>query len=359
MTTLDRYLLTRAISTLARTMLALVSVYVLVDLLTHRQSQIVRGDVPWPIVFQYYAAFAPQIIQQVAPLAMLVSALLVLGDAAQHNEVTAALAGGVSLRRFVRMPVAVGAAFALGLFALQQGAGAAAAREAVSLRNAYFSQSPDILREGASWANLSGRWTCHIRKFNRIALTGEDVFIHSLGAEILEQVEVRRIYWDDGTERWMLEDGVWWEFPAGRAAGTDTRVTLREAPFTESPDVLFALKEPPGTKTAAELANDLRAAAARNVHVGPLWVDYHTNFSWPAVSLVMVGLAIPFALRLQRGGLAIGFGASIAIALAYVMVFHGATTLGHFGRLGPVTAAWLANFVFSITGAVLFYRTPT
>jgi lipopolysaccharide export system permease protein len=359
MTTLDRYLLTRVVSALARTMLALVSIYILVDLLTHRQGQITRGDVPWSIVFQYYLALTPQMIQQVAPLAMLVSALLVLGEAAQHNEVTAALAGGVSLRRFVRMPVLVGAAFALGLFTLHQGAGAAAAREAKSLENNYFSQNPNILRDGVDWANLSGRWTCHIRKFNRIALTGEDVFIHSLGAETFEQVEVRRIYWDDEAERWLLEDGVWWEFPAGSKRGLVTRVTQREAPFTETPAELFALEEEPDTKTAAELARDLRAAAARNVHVGPLWVDYHTNFSWPAVSFVMVGLAIPFALRLRRGGLAISFGASIAIALVYIMVFHGATTLGHFGRLGPITAAWLANGVFALTGLVLFYRTPT
>ena len=74
---------------------------------------------------------------------------------------------------------------------------------------------------------------------------------------------------------------------------------------------------------------------------------------------MMVGLAIPFAIRLRRGGLAISFGASLAIALTYLVVFSAAIALGHAGHLNPVTAAWFANALFFATGLVLFFRTPT
>ncbi len=73
----------------------------------------------------------------------------------------------------------------------------------------------------------------------------------------------------------------------------------------------------------------------------------------------MVWLAIPFAIRLRRGGIAIGFGVSIGIALAYMLLFFAGIGLGHLGKLPPVAAAWLANAVFLAFGMWLFHRTPT
>ena len=73
----------------------------------------------------------------------------------------------------------------------------------------------------------------------------------------------------------------------------------------------------------------------------------------------MIWLAIPFAMRLRRGGLAISFGASIAVAISFLILFVIGMTLGHVDRLPPLAAAWLANGVFLAIGLVLFYRTPT
>ena len=118
MKTLDRYLLLRMGSTLLQALVALSLVYVFIDLFTHRQVDIRRFNVPSEVVVQYYLNFLPSVIQRVAPFSLLISALLVLGDAAQNNEVTAVTASGISLRRFVRAPILLALAFAAGLFVL-------------------------------------------------------------------------------------------------------------------------------------------------------------------------------------------------------------------------------------------------
>ena len=362
MTILDRYLGSRILSTLVKTMVSLVLLFVLIDLLTHRRGDIVRHEVPWHAVARYYAAMAPRLLYayQIAALSMLVSALLVLGAAAQRNEVMAALAGGVGLRRLARMPVLIAAALAVAVFVMQETIGVRANREVERLDAQYFPESGHNKRPGVSWARLEGGWTCHVMKFNRIALTGENVFMHAIRPGVVEQIQAHRIFWDPDVGQWLLEDGRWFVFNTDKDwEGEVQRITQRAAPIRESPEVLFALDRDPDTKTVGQLAADIRRARRHGIPVRGHWADLHAKFSIPALSFVMIWLAIPFAMRLRRGGLAIGFGVSIAIALTYLMVFRVTMGLGHIERLGPAAAAWSANLAFLAFGLVLFRKTPT
>jgi len=355
---LDFYLARRMIGTLARTLLALVMIYILIDVLTHRDD-ITRYDVPTNVVLRYYLNSIPQLIYRVAPFAMLVASLLVLGDAVQNNEITAVLSGGISLRRFVVIPILVAGAFAFGLYYVNEEVGAEAAKEAERIETGYFSRNPDMERGGISWANLSGGWTCHIAKFNRIALTGENVLMYARTPESVQQIEARRIYWDEAAKKWMLEDGRWFTLNAQETAASGLRIRQQAAPFSETPDALFALEKKMETKTRRQLLAEIGSAEKRAVPAGALWVDYYAKFSQPALSFVMIWLAIPFAMRLRRGGLAISFATSVAIAIAYLLVFSVTMAMGHADRLSPLVAAWLANGLFFAIGVFLFWRTPT
>ncbi len=360
MKTLDKYLLRKMAASLIKVLVAFIILYILVDLLSTRREAILKYDVPGDVVLAYYAAMIPQIIGRVAALAMLVCGLLVLGNMAQDNEVTAALAGGVSLRRLVLVPAALAGVFAVGVFALQETIGPRAAQKASAIKGKYFSKNPDIDRPGVSWANLDGGWSVHILKFNRLALTGEHVFAECIRADRVEYIRARRIYWDGNLSRWMLEDGRWAVFePDLEQKLEDRRITLAAAPIQEPPKRLFALAMESDTKSAASLAADLKYARRRGIPTRHLWVDYYIKFSQPAVAFVMIWLAIPFAMKLRRGGLAISFGVSIAIAIAYLVVYGTGVGLGHVGHLAPFAAAWCANGLFLIVGLVLFVKTPT
>ncbi len=360
LTILDKYLSGRLLYTLLRSLVALVALFVIIDLLTQRREQIMRLDIPWTVVTLFYLAHIPWIVFQVAPLAILVAALMVLGETAQANEVTAALAGGISLRRFSRMPLLLGLVFALGLFVAQETVGTVAAERATRIERDHFSWNPDAERAGLTWARLSGGWTCHVLKFNRVALSGENVLMNAIREDAIEHIKARRIYWHEEREQWLIEDGHRLIFtPDGREIVAQERITQAAAPIEEHPDLLFAIDKPPETQTIFGLSAVIRHAARIGVPAQRLLVDYHVKFSQPAIAFVMMWLAIPFALRVRRGGVAIGFGASIAIALAYLTVFGISIALGNAGRMPPFLAAWLANFVFLATGVTLFLKTPT
>jgi len=364
MTLLDRHLAAQFLTGFVKTLVTLVLLYIFIDFLTARRADMVENEVPLGVILQYYANYSPQLIYRMSPLAVLLAGLLVFGTAAQHREIIAALAGGISMHRLVCVPVLLAALIALGVYTADTVFGAGATQTAQQLRLKYFERNPDSRRAGVSWPNLEGGWTAHVIKYNRIANTGEDVFIHAIREDAVEQIQARRIYWDPEFEgeagAWLLEDGVWVVFEPGASAVRESRrITQTEAPFDDSPEELFALEARPETKPSAALARDIERAEARGLPASQFWTNWHAKFAVPALNFVMIWLAIPFAMRVRRGGLAIGFGLSLVIGVSYLGLFAVTMALGNAGRLEPALAAWLPNALFFLVGMVLYSRTPT
>lgn len=358
----DRYIGKKLIGALFKSLLSFALLYVLIDFLTARQYSIDKYNVPWPVVGEYYATHIPTFMFKFQALAMalLVSTLLVLGKAAQDHEITSLLAGGTSMARIARVPVLLAVVLSVGVFAFENTLGIDSARLAERIEKQYFFRFTEEGGAGPSWTNLGEKkWSCHILRFNPIALTGRDVFIHAFTENGMEEIRANRIFWDPELNHWILEDGRWSSFKRDASTRDTTLITQQFAPFNETPEMLFALSQPPENKSVATLYRDLKSAEAMGVPAASGWVALHTKFSRPALCFVIVWLAIPFALKIRRGGLFISFGMSIALGLAFVMVHVVSVGLGTIGLLPPLVAAWLSTVVFLAGGVYLFRRMPT
>lgn len=359
---LDRYLGSRILVALVQSVFTIAFLFILIDLVTHRRADILKYDVPASIVAEYYLWFLPGMVRdfQIGAVAVLVSYLLVLGRAAQDREVVAMLASGIGLFRFIRIPALIGLLFALGVFVVTETIGVVAAQRVVELEAEYFEGGPEYDIAPVSWANLSGDWTCHVFAFDRNTMTGQGVLMLKLGEERVEQVEAEKIRWDEKTNRWMLIGGLWSVyFPKERMEVETREITVEPAPISDRPEALFVNDLNPGAKTLAELRSSIDTARHRRMPTQRAEVDYHSRFALPGISFVMMGIAIPFALYVGRGGLAAGLASSVGIGLAYLVVYAAAIGLGDLGRIEPWLAAWLANFVFGGAAAVLMLRTTT
>ena len=362
MTLLDRYLTRRVLVSTLMALAGLLLVVITIDLLTHRQEQIAKYHVgAWQVV-TYYVCYIPVLLfnYQILAVALLVGALMVFGRAAESNEITAALAAGVSLRRLALFPALAALGVSITAFAVQETVGDDAARIARYIEREYFSSKSEDARAGVSWAELDGGWTCHILKFNRKALTGEHLHLHAIRENSLEDIRAERIYWDESRREWIMENGRWAAYDLDQDwNSTVRRVTQEPAPIAEPPEMLFALDEAPETKSFMTLARDLRYAAERGMGVDKEWVYYHAKFARPLLSFIMIWLAIPFAMRLRRGGLGASLGVSVVVGLGYLICFYASLGLGYLEILSPIAAAWAANVIFLMLGMILMYRAPT
>ncbi len=360
MTILDRYLGRRVLGAMLKVMVSMVLLVVLIDLLTHTRENIVKYQTPPEKILLYYICMVPSILFEyhAAAMAALAAGMLVLGKAAQDQEITAAMAGGASLLKLMRAPLALAFGLSVAAFALGETAGVRAAQTGEIIRTQYLARYSGSDRSGASWTGLGGGWNCHVLKFNRLANSGEDVFLHSLTEEVIQEIRAGRIYWDATREQWLLENGIWCKlYPKQDWAQSVERITQMPAPFSETPEDLFALEQPASAKSAQQLASDLHRAQQRGIPVGSDWTEFHVKFARPSLCFIMMLLAIPFSIRFQRGGRAAGLGLSVAIALAYVLVFFASIGLGHLGKLPPFLAAWAANILFLAAGIALFKKT--
>ena len=136
----DRHLIRRFCANIVRTCLALVGLYVLIDILTARLEFIDSYDIPILVVLEYYALQIPKLLFQyhILAIAMLSSGVMIFGGLAERHEITSMLAGGVSLRRLARPVLALGLALAIGALAVSEFAGVHASARLEKIDQNYF-----------------------------------------------------------------------------------------------------------------------------------------------------------------------------------------------------------------------------
>jgi|GEM_PF-348120 len=362
LTRLDRFYLGRVVGTMIRILVSLVLLTAIIDLLLARQDNIVKYSIPLKAILTYYITLTPTILFEyhAAAISVLLAGLFVLGRAAQDNEFTALHGGGVSLLRAVRTPLAGALLFAVAIFVFQETLGVRAAQTFEDINQRYFSKTSGGVGKGFSRVDLDGGWTLHVLSFNRRALSGRNVFLHRSDADALEEIRARRIFWDAAENRWVLEDGVTTRYLTRENWRAVTRrITQETAPFSTPPDALFALDAPPITRTVTQLRADIQEAESRGIPTRNTRMALQLKFAQPALCPVMMWLALPFAIRLRRGGLLISLGAGGAIGLAYLACFYAFTGLGYIGKVPPFVAAWTPTLLFLGAAILLTRRSPT
>lgn len=365
MTTLDRYLAWRIASTFLKTCVSLILLFIIIDIVTHQRTRIIEQDVPAPIVIEYYLLMIPVILTnyQLAPLSLLVSGLMVFGNFVQRSEYTAALAGGIGLKRLLVAPLGVALILSGSLFVMNNSIGAYAAERTIEIDDHYFGKArrgDRSARNGIFWPGLENGWKCDVRKFNRQALTGENIFLYAVHEGRHEQIQARRLFWDENQETWFLEDGSWSVFDDQQDnLGQTTSFARIRAPFQASPDYLLTSEVNTDTRSMGELAKLHDKHASQGYTARRLYLDMHTKVVDPLLCVVFMGLAVPFSIRLGRGNVSVGLSVAIALGLGYIVLAGVTQGMGYSGQIPPGIAAWLPFALYFLGCFGLIYRTPT
>lgn len=365
MTILDGYLFRRVWAAFLKTCFSLVLLFIVFDVLTHRRGAILEHDIPAFVVIGYYLWLIPKMLNdfQLAPLSLLISGLLVFGSFVQRNEYMAMLAGGIGLRRMMLAPMAVALIATIGLYAMNELIGPTAAKRTIEMERTHFGSTKSRLeREGAGvfWPELENGWKCDVRSFNRVTFRGEGVFLYAIQNDRHEQIEAERIFWDAGRGVWMLEEGSWTVYdPGDGMTGRTRRILKTEAPFGDLPEHLLTSEVDTQTQSMAELSGLIEKHKNRSRTARRMRLDLHTKIVDPLVCILFMGLALPFSIRLGRGGLSVGLSIAVFVGLGYLVISGISHSMGYSGRLSPMTAAWLPFTVYFIGCSALILRTPT
>jgi len=355
----DRYLIREYVTFMGIGLAVAASLFVVIDLLKTLDKYL-RVKPPLMYIFEHFVYRLPAALHDGLPVVMLVATIFLFLTLSRYHELTALKAAGVSLYRVSAPVLGVGLVVAIGAGLFQE--------LALPVLNERGDEVDRVKIRGQAPRHLQSRQRLWVRsadtRFYRVELLNpatSDLY----GVTILEldrefrltgRLDARRAHWAAGG--WELSDGAYREVgPEGKVQTVPFGWTAMD--LKEELDDFLRIQKPVSAMSFWELRDYIVQLEAAGFQIRKYLVELYSKLSFPLVNLVMVLVAIPFALQSPRGGRLFGIGLAIIIMAGYLVVHYVALAFARADLLPPLIAAWTANVIFMGIGVSLLLRART
>jgi LPS export ABC transporter permease LptG len=332
-------------------------------------GDILRNHIALSVVGAYLLNLTPSMLYNIAPLAVLIAALVTFGVMNRNSEIVAIKATGISLYRLIIPIVTMAAVLAVVLFLFDQYYLPQANRKQEALRNQIKG------RPTQTYLHPEQKWM-----FGQKPLPGEpgrifyyeffdpdrnefanlSVFEFDPGTfQLTRRIFAKRVVWSRDSAGWVFENG--WVRDVEGANVRDYR-TFLETSFPEiraTPDYFKKEDLQSQEMNFGQLDHYIHDLQQSGFDTKRLSVALWHKLSYPLIAVVMAVLAIPFALSMGRRGSITGVAVAIAVALAYMVIDNLFGAMGYVNYLPAYMAAWSADVLFGLAGGYLLLKTPT
>jgi lipopolysaccharide export system permease protein len=320
-------------------------------------------------VLVYFAVTLPGFLAFVLPLALLLSLLYTLGQLHRNNEITAQRAAGLGLLRITRPLWVVGVLLGLLVGWLNASVVPWSVEESRSiLQDLKFRHAARV--EGAGSAGVradvafdnprQGRmW--FFNRYSELTNRGYGVTVSELDNHRHETTRLlaREAHRGPGGHGWVFFDGreIWLDPATGGVTRTLPFTEKDEPRFSEDPSLMFIFDLKPADLSFFELE---RIMTYFEVEANPKLtiyaVRYYGLLADTMVPLIVILLAVPFAVTGVRVNPAVGASKSLGLFALYFLLVKTSYTCGGLGLVDPLWAALLPNLVMLALGGIVFAR---
>jgi len=356
---LDRYLIREFLTFAGIGLAVAAALYVIVDL-GDTLNRFLRIKPPLTYILEHFLYRLPAALHQGLPVIMLVATIFLFLSLSRFHELTAMKAAGISLYRVSAPVLLMGLSVAVSAMLFQE----------------LFLPRLKELGEEVDRVKIRGQLPRHLQSRQRLWVRSADSRFYRVellspqtndlyGVTILEvdrqfrllnRLDARQAHWTDSG--WELRDGAFREIePAGTVQTVPFTFTALE--LSEDIEEFTRIHKDFESMSYWELREYVTRLEAAGFQAKKYLVALYSKLSFPLVNLVMVLVAIPFALQSPRGGRLFGVGLAIAIMAGYLVVHYVALAFARADLLPPFVAAWTANVIFFGIGTSLFLRART
>ncbi len=366
--TFDRHLLREWLSILGMVLFAmcgLLLAQVMLDDFKNLRDDGARGWELWSPIF----GTMPSFFATVLPVALLLSLLFALGKLHRANELTAMRAAGVGFMRMTR-PLWVIGVLCCGLtwwlnasVVPKSVEYAKAKKEEVKFRHAQKTLTPDLIgaEYAVAFANPRAGRIWFFDRFSKFTERGYGVTVSTLDAQ---HRETSRLV---ATEAWRDTERGGWNFSAGRLLtfNEERGELVASEPFAfkhvveypEDPELMLLIGKRPIDLSAYELRKLIDYFDVENKASGvPYAVSYYSLIAETLAPLIVIAIAIPFAVSGVRVNPAVGVSKSIVLFVLYFALKVVARSIAEKGYIEPEFAAWLPNAGMIALAGCFFVR---
>jgi lipopolysaccharide export system permease protein len=370
MNTLQRYILKEFFKPFIFIMISFVGLYIIAQLVDEMRAFVEHRPV-LSVILLYYLYRIPFFAVQVMPLAVLLTALLSLGQLSRQNELIALRASGVSFFQVVS-PIGVAALGLVGvMFIFNEIVLPTTNPKADYIKRVRIEKKADdgySLRRDRIARRLPGNYIIYIKQLDAQAGQGSDVIL-TVWDEKLHGIKER---FDAPFAQW--QNGLW--------TLTNPRIRLFDnmgnvIRYQEKPIIQIPIASPPkafirepknDTELLSTPTSELlqRIRSYKELGTNPLReeVQLYLKFAFPFANfiLALLGVSLPFLFPSgQRAliGAAIGFVVTLITGFFYIGFIAIGSSLGNSGALPPWLAVWMGNIIFSVIGVLALRQART
>jgi len=333
--------------------------------LVQLSEMIVRRGVPAAVVGELLLLTLPQVLVLTIPMAFLFGILIGIGRLSGDSEIVALRASGVSRTRLF-LPVGLAGAGLAVLVAFLSMWGYPTANDRLERMESrlFASAALEMVRPRVfTEPRTEWDWVMFVDRDLPGAAGWRGVFLDDRTDANRESVIVAR----EG--RFRFDGRRLWLDLSGAIQHTTERLDRRVYRLNHSDRLSILVHESrdrsgPGQRiekgvrlqTLAELWRNVRGPAFSPERHRLLQVEIHKKFAIPVACLVFALVGLPLGITNRRGGRGSGFAVSLAIILAYYLLFNTGENWAEDGRMSPALAMWLPNALLAILGGFLFLR---
>jgi len=339
--------------------------YVIIDVLS-RLEDILKNQIHYTLLVQFYLNNLPIMFVQVAPFACLLSTLYTFSKLNHNNELIAMRASGLSIFYITQTAIIFGVMISLLAFWINDRFAPQAVLETKRIQAKMDEGRTGKKNKTESLINLSVYGSKNrlffINRFYPSTKTMEGIII-------LEQDEEQNLIRKIVANKGVYEDGIW-RFYQSITYNFDRNGQIIEEPqyleeeimtIPETPKDFLAQRQRPEYMTINQLDNyiwKLSRSGATTV-LRNLKIDLYQKFTTPFASLIIILLGIPFSLMMQKRATGLSsIGVSIIVGFLYYILDAVCIAIGRGGILPPFLAASSAHIIALAFSISLINRLP-
>ncbi len=359
---IDRYILSKYLSSFFFCLLLFAAITVVIDISEKADDFTKSGLTTYQIFKDYYLGFIPRIVAMLFPLFVFISVIFFTSKMAGRSEVIAILSSGVNYRRFLMPFLAGGLCLAALLWMGYRYVVPPANKKWADFSKKYIDvNSGELSRLNTSYKTniyfkLDQNNYLGIKTYDTISKTGTGFFIQKFkDNKLMYNIRASNFLWDTASGKWKLMN-------VSERILNDSNETVISSPqkivnYNFRPIDLRKDDYLKDQMTTPEL-NDFIEREKSHVsdNISTLLVERYNRDATPASVIILTVIGAVMASRKIRGGSGAHIALGVLLSVTYILFSRFSVVFATKGNFTPWLASWLPNIIFGILAAVLYRR---
>ncbi len=360
MNLIDRYIVKQFIFTLFFAIIALCTIFVVVNLLESLDNFLDQNATFLTIV-KYYIYFLPEIIKLLTPVSTLIATLFTIGRLSTLNEITAMKSGGLSLYRLMLPLIFVTTILSFVMVYFNGWIVPNANEKKRLIEEKYINKTKAgnaiynlYLRDTPTRNVIIHYYDAEMMQANRVTI---EYFTSEKSPRITQRIEANTITWNKEQNKWIGEKVLKRQY--NKTGITTIRYDSTEIDMRLHHNEIEQLRREPKEMNFYDLKQYISILQMGGKDVRQQLINYYGNWAFPFANIIVILFGVPFASVRRKGGIAIQIGAAMVIAFVYMIFTEVSKTMAYAYNLDPVLAGWSANLIFVVAGILTIMKTKT